>query len=152
MIHRRAIKLSVFSSTFHRDDWKTRWRFHSVDPTSTQVSTLGHGIIHSLVASVVCGRWTLANVPRRMPGSTKNVVNCAIWCLRGSLDENTGFLCCLKLSGCFDCIGILYSSICIGTNLQNCQNTLVKHQIFQNAFSLPTQNCSFFSLSLVQYG
>ena len=56
MIHRRATKLNGFSSTFHRYGWKTRWRFHSVDPTSMQVSTLGHGIIHLLVASVVCGR------------------------------------------------------------------------------------------------
>ena len=29
-----------------RDDWKTRWRIHLVDPTSTALSSLGQNIIH----------------------------------------------------------------------------------------------------------
>ena len=52
------------------------------------------------------------------------------------------FLCCLTLSGWFDCIGILYSSIRVGRSLRNCGNALVKRQISKKAFSPPTQNCS----------
>ena len=52
------------------------------------------------------------------------------------------FLRCLTLSGWFDCIGILYSSIRVGRSLRNCGNALVKRQISKKAFSPPTQNCS----------
>ena len=38
-----------------RDDLKTRWWLHSVDPTSTGLSSLGQNIIHSPVARVVYG-------------------------------------------------------------------------------------------------
>ena len=38
-----------------RDDWKTRWRLHSVDLTSTGLSSPGQSIIHSPVARVVYG-------------------------------------------------------------------------------------------------
>ena len=60
------------------------------------------------------------------------------------------FLRCLTLSGWFDCIGILYSSIRVGRSLRNYGNALVKRQISKKAFSPPTQNCSssfFFLLS-----
>ena len=38
-----------------RDDSKTRWRLHSVDLTSTGLSSLDQNIIHSPVARVVYG-------------------------------------------------------------------------------------------------
>ena len=38
-----------------RDDWKTRWRLHSVDLTSTGISSPGQNVIHSPVARVVYG-------------------------------------------------------------------------------------------------
>ena len=38
-----------------RDDSKTRWQLHSVDPTSTRLSLLGQNIIHSSIARVVYG-------------------------------------------------------------------------------------------------
>ena len=38
-----------------RDDWKTRWRLHSVDLTSTGLSLPDQNIIHSPVARVVYG-------------------------------------------------------------------------------------------------
>ena len=36
-----------------RDDSKTRWRLHSVDPTLTGLSLLGQNIINSSIAIVV---------------------------------------------------------------------------------------------------
>ena len=74
-----------------RDDSKTRWRLHSVNPTSMGLSSLGQNIIHSPVARVVYGWWALAYKLTRMPGSTENVPHRAIWRLRGSLDENASF-------------------------------------------------------------
>ena len=38
-----------------RDDRISRWRLHSIGPTSTGLSLLGQNIIHSLVARVVYG-------------------------------------------------------------------------------------------------
>ena len=38
-----------------RDDGISRWRLHSVDPTSTGLSLLGQNITHSPVARVVYG-------------------------------------------------------------------------------------------------
>ena len=52
-----------------------------------------------------------------MPGLTENVPIHAIWHLRGSVDENAGFFHSLMLSDLFDTIGVLYSSIYIGSNL-----------------------------------
>ena len=49
------------------------------------------------------------------------------------------FLCCLILLGWFDCMGILCSSICIGSNLYDCQNTLAKCQISKKHFSAHTK-------------
>ena len=49
------------------------------------------------------------------------------------------FLHCLKLSGSFDCVGVLYSSICVDVNLQKFLDMLMKHQTSYNAFSLPMQ-------------
>ena len=37
------------------DNVISRWRLHSVGPTSTELSLLGQNIIHSPVARVVCG-------------------------------------------------------------------------------------------------
>ena len=48
--------------------------------------------------------------------------------------KTTVFHRCIKLSGWFYYIGILYSGIRVGTNLKNCRNTLVKCQIFQTVF------------------
>ena len=53
---------------------------------------------------------------KRIPESTGNVAECAIWHLRGSLDKMPVFLRCLKLLGRFNSIGILYSSIHIDRN------------------------------------
>ena len=39
-----------------RDERISRWRLHSVGPTSTGLSSLGQNIIHSPVARVVCGQ------------------------------------------------------------------------------------------------
>ena len=36
-----------------RDDSKTRWRLHSVDPTSTGLFSLSQNIIHSSITRVV---------------------------------------------------------------------------------------------------
>ena len=38
-----------------RDDSKTRWWLHSVNPTSTGLSSLSQNIIHSSIARVVYG-------------------------------------------------------------------------------------------------
>ena len=75
---------------------------------------LSQNIIHSSIARVVYEWWALAYKLTTIPGSTETMPNHAIWRLRGSLDENVSFLCCLILSSWFDCIGILYSSIRIG--------------------------------------
>ena len=48
----------------------------------------------------------------RMPESIEYVANRAIWRLRGN-GMKMPFFCCLKLSGQFDCIGVLH----IGANL-----------------------------------
>ena len=82
------------------------------------LSSLGQNIIHSPVARVVCGWWAFAYKLTRMPGSTENVPHRAIWHLRGNLDKTpVSLLCCLTLSGWFDCIGVHYSSMRIGSNL-----------------------------------
>ena len=61
-----------------------------------------------------------------MPGTIENAANGAKWRLRGSLNENVGFLYCLTVSGDIDCIGVLYSSICVSRSHRNCRNALVK--------------------------
>ena len=38
-----------------RDDWISRWRLHSIGPTSMGLSSLGQNIIRSPVARVVYG-------------------------------------------------------------------------------------------------
>ena len=77
---------------------------------------LSQNIIHSSIARVVYEWWALAYKLTTIPGSTENVPNRAKRRLRGGLDKNVSFLCCLILSSWFDCIhvGILYSSIHIG--------------------------------------
>ena len=74
-----------------RNDWKTRWRLHSVDLTSTGISSLGQNIMHSPVARVVYGWRVLVYKLIWKPGSVGYVANRAIWLLRGSLDENACF-------------------------------------------------------------
>ena len=55
-----CIKVSSNLTCTCRYDSKTRWRLHSVNPTSTGISSLGQNIIHSSIARVVCGWWALA--------------------------------------------------------------------------------------------
>ena len=62
---------------------------------------------HSLTSSYSCVWMMSACNISLHPGSTENVPHCAIWHLRGSLDENASLLCCLALSGWFDCICVL---------------------------------------------
>ena len=94
----------------------SRWRLHSVGPTSMGLSSLGQNIIHSPVARVVHGWWALAYKLRRMPGSTENVPHRAIWHLRGIVDKNGSFSLLSHTFGLIWLYNVLYSSIHIGSN------------------------------------
>ena len=103
-----------------RDDWISRWRLHSVGPTSTGLSSLGQNIIHSphAVARVVYGWWALAY--KLIQECQDRLKMCPI--VQYGVSEAVSmkmpvFLCCLTLSGWFYCIGVLYSSIRVGSNL-----------------------------------
>ena len=100
-----------------RDDWKTRWRLHSVDLTSTGLSSLDQNIIHSPLARVVYGWWGLHISLQECHNGLKT---CSIvqYGVSESVSTKTPFfLRCLTLSGWFECIGILYTSIRVGSNL-----------------------------------
>ena len=47
--------MQMVSRNVPMDDWKTKWQLHSVDLTSTGLSSPGKNIIHSPVARVVRG-------------------------------------------------------------------------------------------------
>ena len=53
--HRMCYCKVAGSNLTCRDDWKTRWRLHSVGLTSTGLFSPSQNIIHSPVARVVYG-------------------------------------------------------------------------------------------------
>ena len=107
--HLRTVYCKVAGSNLTcGDDWKTRWRLHSVDLTLTGISSPGQNVIHSPVARVVYGWWALVYKLIRMPGSIGYVANCAIWRLRGSLDKNA---CSSSLSQAFRLVWLYKCSL-----------------------------------------
>ena len=91
---------------------KKRWRLHSVDPTSTGLSSLGQNIIHSSIAIELC--MDDERLHRSLQQYQDRLKTCLIMqygISEAVLMKTPVFLRCLTISGWCDCIGILYSSI-----------------------------------------